>query len=131
MIRRYSFRVLILVVGLAFAAGSSAFAQSNTQSRRAHPAKASKTKQTAGLGFGTPESLSGTVQMVVAGQNLLVVKGPNGVPYDLKVTPKTLVVVNEKRGTIESLSDQIGKAVTIAFVPQRDGDFATRVEVSD
>ncbi|HVB98265.1 MAG TPA: hypothetical protein VNJ12_02885 [Candidatus Dormibacteraeota bacterium] len=85
----------------------------------------------AGLGFGVPESLSGTVQMVVAGQNLLVITGSGGVPYDVKVTPKTLVVINEKRGTIQSLADQAGKSVTVAFVPQRDGDMATRVEVTD
>ncbi|HVC00002.1 MAG TPA: hypothetical protein VNJ12_11815 [Candidatus Dormibacteraeota bacterium] len=131
MIRRYSFRALILTVALALTAGSSLFAQTKKPARRPRPAKAAATTQMAGLGFGTPESLSGTVQVVAADQNLLVVKGPNGVPYDLKVTPKTLVVVNEKRGTIESLATQVGKAVTVAFVPQREGDFATRVEITD
>lgn len=123
MTLRYSFRVLILTAALALAASPAAFAQSQNGKRGAGSAAAN--------GFGVTESLSGTVQMVLPDQNLLVVKGPNNVPFDMKVTPKTLVVVNEKRGTIQSLVNQVGQPVTVAFKPQRDGDIATRVEVTD
>ena len=129
MNRRFPFCVMIMILtaALALAASPSLFAQTQRQTRRSHSTAA----KTNGLGFGVPESLSGTIQMVVADQNLLVVNGPSGVPYDMKVTPRTLVVVNEKRGTIQSLADQVGKSVTVAFVPRRNGDFATRVEVTD
>lgn len=133
MIHRYPFHAWILTVALALFAGSPAFAQAKKQTRPAQPAS-QKTASAAGAtdqGFGVAESLSGTVQMVAADQDLLVVKGLNDVPYDFKVTPKALVVVGEKRGTIQSLADQVGKHVIVAFTPQRDGNFATRVEVTD
>lgn len=123
MIRRYTFYVLITMVLLTLAASPAAFAQSQNGKRH--------TGSAASNGFGVAESLSGKVQMVIPGQELLVVNGPNNVPFDMKVTPRTLVVVNEKRGTIQSLVDQVGKPVTVAFVPERNGDFATRVEVTD
>ena len=123
MIRRYSFYVLVSMAVLALAAGPAALAQSQNAKRRAGSG--------ASNGFGVAESLSGTVQMVVPDQNLLVVNGPNNVPFDMTVSPKTLVVVNERRGTIQSLVDQVGKPVTVAFKPERNGDIATRVEVTD
>lgn len=133
MIRRHSWNVFILTVALAFVAGSSAFAQTKKHSRHARTAPAAKemsSQQMANLGFGVAESLSGTIQMVVADQNLLVVNGPNGVPYDLKITPKTVIVVGDKAATLETLSGQAGKQVSVGFVPKRDGNFATRVETA-
>jgi hypothetical protein len=133
MIRRHGLNVLILTATLALIAGSSAFAQTKKLPRPARTAPAAKemsSQQMSNLGFGVPESMSGTIQMVVADQNLLVVSGPNGVPYDLKITPKTVIVVGDKAGTLETLSGQVGKQVSVGFVPQRDGNFATRVEVS-
>lgn len=133
MIRRHALNVLILTATLALVAGSSAFAQTKKHPRPARTAPAAKemsSQQMSNQGFGVPESMSGTIQMVVADQNLLVVSGPNGVPYDLKITPKTVIVVGDKAGTLETLSGLIGKQVSVGFVPQRDGNFATRVEVS-
>lgn len=133
MIRRYSVVVLTLIAALALAAVPSAFAQAK---RHAHPArtamtaKRSGTQRMANLGFGVPESLSGTIQMVIADQNLVVVNGPNGVPYDMKITPKTVIVVGDKAGTVETLVGEKGKSVSIGFVPERNGNFATRVEVA-
>jgi hypothetical protein len=138
MLRRYSFHALILTAALALGAGSAAFAQAKKHTRRSHSAAAraaaapsAGSDQASGSGFGVTETLSGTVQTVAADQNLLVISGPNGVPYDMTVTPKTLVVVNEKRGTIQSLASQVGKPVNVAFVPERNGDMATRIEVTD
>jgi hypothetical protein len=134
MIRRYSLRVLILTAALALMAGSSAFAQTRKHPRPARTATAAEqttsSQEMANQGFGVPESLSGTIQMVVADQNLLVINGPNGVPYDLKITPKTVIVVGNKAGTIETLSGAVGKQVSVGFVPKREGNFATRVEVA-
>lgn len=134
MIRRYSWHALALTAALALMAGSSGFAQTRNHPRPARPATAAEhsisSQEMANQGFGVPESLSGTVQMVVADQNLLVVSGPNGVPYDLKITPKTVIVVGDKAGTIETLSGAIGKQVSVGFVPRRDGNYATRIEVA-
>lgn len=135
MIRRHSLSFLVALTALLLFAGSFAFAQTKKQPRRARTAAAgaqtrAKAQKASNLGFGVPESMSGTIQMVVADQNLLIVSGPNKVPYDLKVTPKTVIVVGDKRGTLESLSGLVGKSVSVGFVPQRDGNFATRVEVA-
>lgn len=132
MIRRHGLNVLFLTAALALVAGSSAFAQTRhpRKARTAPAAKEMSSQQMSNQGFGVPESMSGTIQMVVADQNLLVVSGPNDVPYDLKITPKTVIVVGDKAGTLETLSGQIGKQVSVGFVPQRDGNFATRVEVA-
>ena len=128
MLRRSSI-FLMLVAAFALVAGSSAFAQTKRHTRRMR-AVAAKQAGGSGLGFGVSESLSGTIQMVVADQRLVVVSGPNGVPYDLVVTPKTVIMVGDKRGTLESLTDMAGKSVSVGFVPQRDGNFATSIEVT-
>jgi hypothetical protein len=133
MIRRQPLNVLILTATVALVAASSAFAQTKKHPRQARTAPAAKemsSQQMTNLGFGVAESMSGTIQMVVADENLLVISGPNGVPYDLKITPKTVIVVGDKAGTLETLSGQIGKQVAVGFVPQRDGNFATRIEVA-
>ncbi|MDE3136051.1 MAG: hypothetical protein KGL59_05730 [Acidobacteriota bacterium] len=135
MIRRDALNVLVLVAAVVLFSGSSAFAQAKKHPSRAKTAPAAakdvSSQQMTNLGFGVPESMSGSIQMVVADQNLLVVKGPNGVPYDLRITPKTVIVVGDKAGALETLAGQIGKQVSVGFVPQRDGNFATRIEVSD
>ncbi len=143
MIRLRSLNFLIAGTALVFLVGSVAMAQTKKRPKHARTAPAAQPRTPAkareaapgstsspGLGFGVAESLSGTIQIVVPDQNLLVVNGPNGVPYDLKVSPKTVIVVGEKAGTLASLSGLAGKPVSVGFVPQRDGDIATRVEVS-
>jgi hypothetical protein len=133
MIREHASKIFILVAALALVVGSSALAQTKKHPSRARTipaAQEASSQQVTNSGFGVAESMSGTIQMVVADENLLVVKGPNDVPYDLKITPKTVIVVGEKAGTLETLSGQIGKQVSVGFVPQRDGNFATRVEVA-
>lgn len=134
MIRRHWLNFLIALAAFALLASSSALAQSRRYPIRAHVipmVTRTSAQQGSGMGFGIPESLSGTIQMVVVDQNLVVVNGPNGVPYDLIVTPKTVIVIGNRRGTLESLSNMIGKPVSVGFVPQRKGNYATRIEVSD
>lgn len=133
MIRRQLLNVLIALAAFALVASSSAFAQTKRHAPRARttPAAAQAgAEQMSNQGFGVPESLSGKIEMVVPDQNLLVVSGPNGVPYDLIVTRKTVIVIGDKRGNLESLAGAVGKAVSVGFVPQRDGNYATRIEVT-
>jgi hypothetical protein len=130
MTRRNASITLMSVAALALVFGSSALAQTKKTRSSAKKAQASKTEQMANLGFGVAESLSGKILMVVPEQNLVVISGPNDVPYDLVVSAKTVIVVGDKRGTLESLAGQIGKQVSVGFVPQRDGNHATRIEVT-
>jgi hypothetical protein len=130
MTRRNAPVALMLAAALALAFGPSALAQTKKMGSSAKKAQASKTEQMANMGFGVAESLSGKILMVVPEQNLVVISGPNDVPYDLVVSPKTVIVVGDKRGTLASLAGQIGKQVSVGFVPQRDGNHATRIEVT-
>ncbi|HEV2389062.1 MAG TPA: hypothetical protein VGS20_17615 [Candidatus Acidoferrales bacterium] len=136
----------VLALAAALASGAAASTQAKKHARRhaaaaaaapaaaaspaVAPAPAEAASQAAGAGFGVAESITGKIQMVVADQSLVVVTGPNDVPYDLKITPKTVIVVGEKRGTIESLASQVGKTASVGFVPQRDGNYAERVEIT-
>lgn len=133
MIRRHWLNILIALAAFALFAGPSAFAQTGQLSRRAQTrpmATQAKSGQGSNMGFGIPESLSGKIQMVVVDQNLVVVDGPNNVPYDLIVTPKTVIMIGSQRGTLESLSSRVGETVSVGFVPQRKGNYATRIEVT-
>jgi hypothetical protein len=128
---------LALMAAFALGLGGAASTQTKRKPARRHAAPAAAAAspaatggEAAGNGFGVAESISGKIQMVIPDQNLVVLSGPNGVPYDLKITPRTVIVVGEKRGTIESLGDQIGKTASVGFVPQRDGNYADRVEVT-
>jgi hypothetical protein len=133
MIRRHWLNFLIALAAFGLLGSSSALAQSRRYPIRAYVVPTftrTSAQQGSSMGFGIPESLSGTIQMVIVDQNLVVVDGPNGVPYDLVVTPKTVIMVGSRRGTIESLAGMIGKPVSVGFVPQRKGNYATRIEVS-
>lgn len=131
MIRRHVLNVLIGLAALATFASLPAFAQTGAQPSHARStAVAAQSGSGQNQGFGTPESLAGKIQMVVPDQNLLVVAGPDNVPYDLKITPKTVIVVGDQRSTLQQLSNYIGKQVSVGFIPRRKGNFATRVEVS-
>lgn len=141
MTRRNStlFLTLVAALGLVFASGAYAQTKKKTRhARRAAPpaaaapaaASGAASEESVGSGFGVSESLAGTIEMVVPEQRLLVVTGPNGVPYDLIVGPKTVIVVGDKAGTLESLTAHVGMPVSVGFVPQRDGNHATRIEVT-
>src|SRR5579884_2486354 len=80
-------------------------------------------------GFRCPRNALRRILMVVPDQNLLIVSGPNDVPYDFKVTPKTQIVSGSSRPTLNELKGQEGRSVVVEFVPERDGNYARRVEV--
>ncbi len=130
MIRRHALNVLIGLAAFTLLAGSPALAQTRKQLPRVRPTPAAMQAGSGkNLGFGVPETLAGKIQMVVPDKNLLVVSGPDDVPYDLTVTPKTLIVVGDRRATLDQLSGYVGKQVSVGFVPRRDGNYATRIEV--
>lgn len=132
MIRRRALNVLIGLAAFAIFASLPAFAQAGKMLPRSRPVPvAMQSGNGQNLGFGIPESLAGNIQMVIPEQKLLVVDGPNGVPYDLKVTPKTVIVVGDRRSTLEGLSAYVGKQVSVGFIPRRKGNFATRIEVTE
>ena len=75
------------------------------------------------------ETLSGTVLMVDPGRKLLVVKGADGVPFDLHLTSSTRIQSGRQRLTIRDLSQDKQKTVSVRFVPARNGDIASSVDL--
>jgi hypothetical protein len=123
MSRRSAGGVAVVVACVLLAGAALAQAQKAASTRSARrPAEAA-------AGFGVRESLSGRILMVVPDQNLLIVTGPNDVPYDFKVTPKTQIVSGSSHPTLTELKGQEGRAVVVEFVPERDGNYARRIEV--
>ena len=77
-----------------------------------------------------PETLAGTLQMVVVDKKLLVVAGSNGVPYDFTVTGATKITVGGKKAKLADLAGATGKSVSVKFLAEKKaGDIAQSVEV--
>jgi len=76
------------------------------------------------------ETLSGKIMMVDSAKNLLVVKGPHGVPFDLSVTPSTRIESAGHSLTLNDLKSDQKKDVSVRFVPERSGDIARTVQVT-
>ncbi len=115
-------RGVAVLIGLILVAGAAQAQAQKATRGEPRPAEAA-------AGFGVPETLSGRILMVVPDQNLLIVSGPNDVPYDFKVTPKTQIVSGSSRPTLDELKGHEGRSVVVEFVPERDGNYARRVEV--
>jgi len=76
-----------------------------------------------------PESLSGTITMVDPARNLLVVAGPDQVPYDMVITHKTRIQSGDQPVSVNNLMDYKDKPVSIRFVPERKGDVAESIHI--
>jgi len=99
---------LLLAIPLAAANGPA-----NSATRNAWPA----------------ETLSGKITMVDPAQNLVVVQTPDGVPFDMVLTPRTLIDSGNQRVTMKDLSGDINQNVSVRFVPERRGDVARSIEI--
>jgi hypothetical protein len=76
-----------------------------------------------------PETLTGSIMMVKPAEHLLVITGPQGVPYDLTVTPSTVIQVNGRRETLSDLHADVNHSVTVRFRPEVKGDIAHNINV--
>ncbi len=76
-----------------------------------------------------PETLTGHIMMVKPAENLLVVTGPQGVPFDLTVTPSTKIVVNGHRENLGQLHADMNHSVTVRYRPETRGDIAHDINV--
>jgi len=76
------------------------------------------------------ETLTGTLQMVVADKKLLVVAAATGIPYDFTVTGMTKITAGGKKTKLADLAGSTGKPVTVKFLPEKKaGNIAQTVEV--
>lgn len=76
------------------------------------------------------ETLSGRIMMVDPGLKLAVVKGPDGVPFDLIVTHKTQIESGSQRLKLLDLTSDTNKGVSVKFVPEQRGDVARVIQIT-
>ncbi len=77
-----------------------------------------------------PETLAGTLQIVVVDKKLLVVASSSGVPYDFTVTGATKITLGGNKAKLADLAGATGKSVSVKFLPEKKaGNIARSVEV--
>jgi len=91
---------------------------------------AEKSKATAERTAWPPETLAGQIMMVVPAKNLVIVKGPDGVPFDMRVTPATHIESGNHTIALKDLNQDAQKSVTVRYVPERAGDIARTIKVT-
>lgn len=77
-----------------------------------------------------PETISGTISQVLPAQHLLIVNGPDGVPFDMRINKATRIESGQQRLMLRDLTTDQGKSVSVHFVPERSGDVAQRVNIT-
>jgi hypothetical protein len=77
-----------------------------------------------------PETLAGKIMMVVPAKDLVIVQGPSGVPFDLRVTSTTHIESGDHKIDLKDLNQDIQKGVSVHYVPERAGDIARTIQVT-
>jgi len=78
-----------------------------------------------------PETLAGKIMMVVPAKDLVIVQGPGGVPFDLRVTSATHIESRDHKIALKKLNQDTQKAVSVRYVPERAGDIARTIQVTE
>lgn len=94
-------------------------------------AKANKNKPaiTAIRSAWSPEILSGKITMVDPNQKLMVMQTPDGVAFDMVVTPHTRMRLGDHATTLKDLTQDVNKPISVRFIPERRGDVAESIQI--
>ena len=93
----------------------------------AAPSSASTAHQKA-VDRWSAQDLKGTISMVDPKMDLVVVRDSSGVPYDIKVASSTRIEQGTQREEISKLTPN--ESVSVHFVPEREGDIARTIQVT-
>lgn len=63
-------------------------------------------------------------------QRLLIVKGPDGTPFDLVITARTRIESGSHMLKLNDLQAHSNKTVSVRFVPERAGDVAQSIRLA-
>lgn len=96
----------------------------------AHKAEAHKTEAKATMRHWRPETLAGKIAMVDPANRLLVVKGSDGVPFDMIVTRSTRIESGSQALKLSDLASKTNQGASIHFVPERRGDVAQSIQIT-
>ncbi len=111
------------VVSLLLAAPTAATVKAQPEVKK--PAATAKTKRHA----WAPETLTGTVMSVDASRHLMVVKGPDNVPFDMRVNGRTRILSGRQRQDLAALAAATNDKVSVRFTPARSGDIASLIRI--
>jgi hypothetical protein len=95
----------------------------------ARPSKAKAVTATTTRSVWPAETFSGTIITVKPDQKLVVVKDPDGVPFDMVVTPKTRIGSGNRAVALKDLTQYQNKDVSVRFFPERRGDVAESIRI--
>jgi hypothetical protein len=109
----------------AVGAPLSATEKSNTTGGTPAPTSAKSPRNT-----WPSETLKGRVVMVDPAQHLVVVKSPEGVPFDMRLTSSTRIQSGAQKVPLEELNLLMDKNVSVRFRPKRSGNVAITVQVN-
>ena len=112
---------------LVLLAGTPSQAANNTP---VTPAKKSAAKSAAVRSAWPAETLSGKIIAVEPNQRLVVVQGPDGVPFDMVTTSRTHIRSGDTAVSIGNLSQYENQHVMVRFIPERRGDVAESIRIS-
>ena len=115
---------------LTFVILSSTLAQEAAPAKEASAEKKEAAAEKPKAEFAKAETISGTLQMVVADKKILVLTDSSGTPFNFKVTGATRIKVAGKKAKLDELASQTNKAASIKFLPTRSGNVAQTVEIS-
>lgn len=87
------------------------------------------TRKTQSRSAWPPETLSGTIVTVDPAQKLVIVKGSDGVPFDMVLNSSTLIESGKHKLKLDQLRSSTDKSVSVRFVPERSGDIARSIQI--
>ena len=77
-----------------------------------------------------PENLSGALSMVDRKADLVVIKGADGVPFDMTITPSTHIWSGNRKVSLGDLEQYRNKQVSVRYVPELRGDVAESIRIT-
>jgi hypothetical protein len=117
------------LIACAFMLTATATAVEKSKVKADVPATKAATGKTVRTAWPS-ETLAGKIMLVIPAKNLVIVKGPDGVPFDLRVTPATRIESGDRKIALKSLNEDLQKGVSVRYVPERAGDIARTIQVT-
>jgi hypothetical protein len=76
------------------------------------------------------ENLTGTIDMVIPAQHLVVVKDSTGTTFDFVVNHKTHILDGSQSVDLAQLSSKMNDQVKVHFIPESKGDMARTIQLA-
>jgi hypothetical protein len=76
------------------------------------------------------ENLSGQIDMVDPAHNLVIMKDSSGTTFDFVVIHGTRIMQNGAKLNLADLASRTNQPITVHFIPERKGDVAATIKLS-